>query len=157
MIQVSYYINKHYPGYPSKRRQPDAKLVLRVNSPGNSSFGALVSTPRHASFQNFSMNRNVRKRTFWYVRPTKTQISLRIRAVWSESSLSAWRNFVFLAIQNALSEDSDQTARMRRLIGIFDERAYLKVRFWTFRLLLLSHPFQHKLCILSTNFHKIDR
>ena len=26
--------------------------------------------------------------TFWYVRPTKTQISLCIRAVWSESSMS---------------------------------------------------------------------
>ena len=46
------------------------------------------------------LNRNVRKRTFtsWHMRPTKTQISLRIRAVWSESSLSAWRNFASLAI-----------------------------------------------------------
>ena len=33
------------------------------------------------------------------MRPTKTQISLRIRAVWSESSLSEWRNFAPLAIQ----------------------------------------------------------
>ena len=47
------------------------------------------------------MSRNVRKRTFWHVRPTKTQISLRIRAVWLESSLSAWRNIVSLAIRNA--------------------------------------------------------
>ena len=31
------------------------------------------------------------------VRPTKTQISLGIRPVWSESSLSAWRNFGSLA------------------------------------------------------------
>ena len=29
------------------------------------------------------MDRNVRKRTFWHVRPTKTQNSMRIRAVWS--------------------------------------------------------------------------
>ena len=28
------------------------------------------------------LNRNVRKRTFWHVRPAKTQISLRICAVW---------------------------------------------------------------------------
>ena len=38
-------------------------------------------------FTNFTVtihvSRNVRKRTFWHVRPTKTQISLRIRAVWS--------------------------------------------------------------------------
>ena len=30
------------------------------------------------------MNRNMRKRTFWHVRPTKTQIRSRIRTVWSE-------------------------------------------------------------------------
>ena len=28
--------------------------------------------------------------TMWYVRPTKHQISLRIRAVWSEPLLVAW-------------------------------------------------------------------
>ena len=48
--------------------------------------------------------RHVRKRIFWHVHPSKTQISLRIslriRAVWSESSLFAWRNFASLAIQN---------------------------------------------------------
>ena len=32
-----------------------------------------------------------------------------VRAVWSESSLSAWRNFGFLATHWAHSEDSDQT------------------------------------------------
>ena len=33
--------------------------------------------------------RNVRERTFGHVRPAKIQISLRIRADWSESSLGA--------------------------------------------------------------------
>ena len=33
---------------------------------------------------------------------TKIQISLRIRAVWSESSLSAWRNVTSLAIKMRL-------------------------------------------------------
>ena len=40
---------------------------------------------------NFRCNhtsRNVRKRTTWHVHPSNTQISLRICAVWSESSLS---------------------------------------------------------------------
>ena len=32
---------------------------------------------------HYANGRNMRKRTFWHVRPTKTQISLRIRAVWS--------------------------------------------------------------------------
>ena len=51
------------------------------------------------------------KTTFWHVRPTKTQISLRIRAVWYESSLSVWRNFASWAFQNASNEDSDQPAQ----------------------------------------------
>ena len=36
------------------------------------------------------MSRYVRKRTFGHVRPAKIQISLRIRAVWSESSVDAF-------------------------------------------------------------------
>ena len=52
---------------------------------------------------------NVGKCTFWHVRPMKTQISPRIRAVWSY--LSIWTNFASLAIQNAPSEDSDLTAQ----------------------------------------------
>ena len=43
------------------------------------------------------------------VRPAKTQTSLRIRPVWSESSLSAWRKLGSLATYWAHSEDSDQT------------------------------------------------
>ena len=41
-----------------------------------------------------------RKRTFWHERTTKTQISLRIHADLSESSLSAWRILAYLAMQN---------------------------------------------------------
>ena len=50
------------------------------------------------------------------VRPAKTQISLGIHPVWSESSLSAWRNLGSLATHLVHSEDSDQTGRMPRLI-----------------------------------------
>ena len=46
------------------------------------------------------------------VRQTKTQISLRICAVWSESSFGAWRNFASLVIQSMPSEDSEQITRM---------------------------------------------
>ena len=45
------------------------------------------------------------------LRPAKTQISLGIRPVWSESSLSAWRKLGSLATHWAHSEDSDQTGR----------------------------------------------
>ena len=53
------------------------------------------------------------------VRPAKTRISLGICPVWSESSLSIWRNHGSLAIYWAHSEDSDQTGRMPRLIWVF--------------------------------------
>ena len=65
------------------------------------------------------MSRNVRKHTFWDVQPKLTQISLRISAVWSDSSLSAWRSVASVVIQNVPSEDSDLTVWMRRLIWIF--------------------------------------
>ena len=45
------------------------------------------------------------KPTKWNVRPAKTPISLGIRPVWSESSLSAWRNLGSLATHWAHSED----------------------------------------------------
>ena len=53
-------------------------------------------------------------------RPAKTQISLGIRPVWSESSLSAWRKLGSLATHWAHREDSDQTGRMPRLIWVFE-------------------------------------
>ena len=45
------------------------------------------------------------------LRPAKTQISLGIQPVRSESSLSTWRKLRSLAIHFAHSEDSDQTRR----------------------------------------------
>ena len=65
------------------------------------------------------MSRLVTKPTKWHVRSAKTQISLGIHPVWSESSLSAWRKLRSLATHWAHSEDSDQTGRMPRLIWVF--------------------------------------
>ena len=59
------------------------------------------------------------------VRPAKTQISLGIRPVWSESSLSARRKTGSLAIDRAHSEDSVQTGRMPRLILVFAGRTLI--------------------------------
>ena len=79
----------------------------------------------------FIYKRNIRKCIFGHVRPTKIQISLRIRAVWSESSLRA----VWIAKDakslHADNEDSDQTVRMRRLIWVLDGRTWQEVRFLT--------------------------
>ena len=60
----------------------------------------------YARLTNFS--RLMTKPTKRHVRPAKTQISLGIRPVWSESSLSAWRKLGSLATHWAHSEDSDQ-------------------------------------------------
>ena len=62
------------------------------------------------------------KPTKWHLRPAKTQISLGIRPVWSESLLSAWWKLRPLAIYWAHSEDSDQTGRMPKLIWVFAGR-----------------------------------
>ena len=59
------------------------------------------------------------------VRPAKTQISLGIRPVWSESSLSARRKLGSLATYSAHSEDSDPTGRMPRLILFFAGRTLI--------------------------------
>ena len=65
------------------------------------------------------MSLNVRERTVWHGRPGEILTSLRIRAVWSESSLGAvWiaKDTKFIHADN---ENYDQTARMRILIWVF--------------------------------------
>ena len=52
------------------------------------------------------------KPTKWSVRPAKTQISLGLGPVWSESSLFVWRSTGSLATHSVHSEDSDQTGRI---------------------------------------------
>ena len=56
------------------------------------------------------------------VRTAKTQISLGIRPVWSESSLCAQWVAKAPSFLHADSEDSDQTGRMPRLIWVFAGR-----------------------------------
>ena len=49
------------------------------------------------SVLNLDLSHLVTKPTKGHVRPAKTQISLGIHKIWSESSLSAWRNLGSLA------------------------------------------------------------
>ena len=56
------------------------------------------------------------KPTKWHVHPAKTQISMDIRTVWSESLLCVWRK---LGSHWAHSEDTNQTGRMPRMIWVF--------------------------------------
>ena len=53
------------------------------------------------------LSRLMTKPTKWHVRPAKTQVSLGIHLVWSESSLSTWRKLRSLVTYWAHSEDSD--------------------------------------------------
>ena len=72
-----------------------------------------------------------RKHAFWHGTQWRFK-SACASAQSDQSSLSTRRNFAPLAIENALSEDSDQPARM---IWIFTGRTCSKVRFLTFRLI----------------------
>ena len=68
------------------------------------------------------MSRGTEFPTRLHVRPAKTQISMRFHVVWSESSLAAWRRFGSLANNKVPFEDTEQTARMRKLICILTGR-----------------------------------
>ena len=84
------------------------------------------------------------------VRPVKTQISLGIHPVWSESSLCAqWvaQNPSFL---HADSEASDQTGQIPRLIWVFAGRACLFVSFVLRRLIL-------GILVLGTHFTELNK
>ena len=63
------------------------------------------------------MSHSTTKPTKWPVCPAKTQISLGIRPVWSESSLSTGRNIGSLATHWAHSKDSDQPGHLGRCPG----------------------------------------
>ena len=85
---------------------------------------------------------------FWHVRPTKTQISLRIRAVWSVFvvrmkklclSYPKWRNFASLPIQNASSLKI--VIRLRGCTGWSESS--LGAHVWRFIFLTLRHIHFH--------------
>ena len=65
------------------------------------------------------MNHRMTKPTKRPMRPTKTQISLGIRPVWSESSLCTPVIAKDPKLLHADSEGSDQTVQMPRLIWVF--------------------------------------
>ena len=69
-----------------------------------------------------------------FVRPAKTQISLRIRAVWSESSLLAYAFYSLRAIQRGINKKPCHTGWMYRLICVFAGHTGLIVGF-----ILLAH------------------
>ena len=88
------------------------------------------------------MSRLMTKSSKWHMCPAKTQISLGIRPVRSESSLSAWRKLGSSATHWAHREDPDQTGRMPRLILVFtgstDHFGGFVMRWLTYTCILFS-------------------
>ena len=100
-----------------------------------------------------NMSRLVSKPTKWHVRPTKTQIRMGTRPVWSESLLSAWRKLGSLATNWAHVAKTVQTGRMPRLIWVLTGRSHF-VGFVMRRLIYFSETsypyFQTVIYISST-------
>ena len=71
------------------------------------------------------------------VRPTKTQIRLRIRAVWSESSMIACAFYNLWAIQRGVNKNPCLTGKMYRLIWVFAGLTGLIVGFFCFLVFFL--------------------
>ena len=65
------------------------------------------------------MSKRTQNLLYDFVRPAKTQISLRIRAVWSESSLIARTYYSLEAIQRGINENPCHTGWMYMLIWVF--------------------------------------
>ena len=100
------------------------------------------------------MSHLMTKPTKWFLHPAKTQISLGIRPVWSESSLSLATDWVH-------SEDSDQTGQMPRLTWVFAGRTSHIFGFVTRRLIKYSF-FMYSICnplifIVRKIFKKYDQ
>ena len=107
-----------YGGWKVPQSHEMAQIILRFLS---------VFEPRHDKTNKVN------------VRPPKTQISLGIRPVWSESSLCVYwvaRDPSFL---HANSENSDQTVRMPRLIWVLAGCTLI---------LLVFHIAAHFICFL---------
>ena len=89
----------------------------------------------------------------WHVHPAKTQISLGIHPVWSESSLCAQWVAKHPSFLHADSEDSDQTGPMPRLIWVFAGRTLHFVGF-VMRWLMLDESLVKRLkCFFGLFFN----
>ena len=107
----------------------------------------LQSTLQFELFPSHYLSHLMTKPTKWHVRPAKTEISLGIRPVWSESSLCAQWVAKDPRFLHADSEDSDQTGRMPRLIWVFAGRTCHFVGFAMRRLFLETNINRIPVCV----------
>ena len=66
-----------------------------------------------------TMSRDIRFPTMWYMRPAKTQISLRIHSVWSEPLLVAWIFYACYATDWTSFGVSKLKRRLHRLVWVY--------------------------------------
>ena len=99
---------------------------------------------------------NVRKRIFGHFRSAKIQISLRMRAGWSESSLGAFWIAKDAKFLHAYYEDSDQTVWMHRLFWMLAWHKCQTVHFLTLRFNHLDKCMRkHMLGMLATWYQMV--
>ena len=99
------------------------------------------------------LSRNVRKRIVGHVRPAMIRITLCLRFVRSASSLSThW----ITKYAKYLHEDSDQTARIRRLIRDFVERTCKKVRFFSYCGFLIGRIFDLQVAPITPTRFRVN-
>ena len=121
-LSLSLLITKLTPWMPSRRLFTVEQYLM--SQPGQIGIHPLPRFYQPHLFMIIIFEPRHDKTNKMAVRPAKTQISLGIRPVWSESSLSAWRNLGSLATHWAHSGDSGQTGRMPRLIWVFAGRTH---------------------------------
>ena len=99
------------------------------------------------------VSHNVKNRTFVHVRPAKIQISLRIRAVWSESSLGA---FWIARMESVFVRTTKTLIRLRGCAGWSESSLCAHVRRYVFSrcsscVLKYSHIRCLYVCLMARN------
>ena len=85
--------------------------------------------PKETLYYKYNMSQRTITHIVRLVRPAKTQISLRLRASWSESSLITCTLYNLWAIQRGIHENPCHTGWMFRLIWVFAGHTGLFVGF----------------------------
>ena len=91
------------------------KVFRKIEGKKKTKHGGKFPIHSVLEYPELNMSHSMTKPTEW-LHPAKTQISLGICPVWSETSLSAQWVAKDPSFLHADSEDSDQTGRMPRLI-----------------------------------------
>ena len=99
---------------------PNAEIMLRFLLWSMSKSSSNFWTDRSKEMLLCYLSRGMGFPTMWYVRPAKPQISLRIRAVWSEPLLVAWIFYECKATDRKPFGVSKLKRRLHRLVWVYN-------------------------------------